>query len=96
MNRFEEQLNGLNGDERKLARERDRLTRALEQKRNELKTFENNLGFFNIKSKEGSSMLREMERRTERIKDEIKELENKIKLTNQSKAEKNEAEEPEA
>lgn len=94
MNRFEEQLNGLNGDERKLARERDRLTRALEQKRNELKTFENNLGFFNIKSKEGSSMLREMERRTERIKDEIKELENKIKLTNQSKAEKNEAEEP--
>ena len=41
-------------------------------------------------------MLREMERRTERIKDEIKELENKIKLTNQSKAEKNEAEEPEA
>lgn len=91
MNRFEEQLNGLSGDDRKLARERDRLTRALEQKRNELKTFENNLGFFNIKSKEGSSMLREMEHRTQRIKDDITELENKIKLLDQTKAEKAEA-----
>lgn len=87
MNRFEEQLSGLSGDERKLARERDRLTRALEQKRNELKTFENNLGFFSIKSKEGSSMLREMEHRTQRIKDEIKELEDKIKLLDKTKEE---------
>jgi len=87
MNRFEEQLSGLSGDERRLARERDRLTRALEQKRNELKTFENNLGFFSIKSKEGSSMLREMEHRTQRIKDEIKELEDKIKLLDKTKDE---------
>ncbi|MCM1005067.1 MAG: DUF349 domain-containing protein [Prevotella sp.] len=85
MNRFEEQISSLNGDDRKLSRERDRLSRALEQKRNELKTFENNLGFFNIKSKEGSSMLREMQHRTQRIKDDIKELENKIKLLDQSK-----------
>lgn len=84
MNRFEEQLNNLSGDDRKLAR--DRLTRALEQKRNELKTFENNLGFFNIKSKEGSSMLREMEHRTQRIKDEIAELEKKVKMLDQTKA----------
>lgn len=88
MNRFEEQLSNMNGDDRKMARERDRLARTLEQKRNELKTFENNLGFFNIKSKEGSSMLREMENRTKRIKDEIVELENKIKMLDQSKAEK--------
>lgn len=87
MNRFEEQLSGLSGDERKLTRERDRLSRALEQKRNELKTFENNLGFFNIKSKEGSSMLREMEHRTQRIKDEITELQNKIKMLDQTKNE---------
>lgn len=91
MNRFEEQIGNMSGDDRKLARERDRLTRALEQKRNELKTFENNLGFFNIKSKEGSSMLREMEHRTQRIKDDITELENKIKLLDQTKTEKPEA-----
>lgn len=91
MSRFEEQLGNLSGDDRKLARERDRLTRALDQKRNELKTFENNLGFFNIKSKEGSTMLREMEHRTQRIKDEITELENKIKLLDKTKTEKSEA-----
>lgn len=91
MNRFEEQIGNMSGDDRKLARERDRLTRALDQKRNELKTFENNLGFFNIKSKEGSTMLREMEHRTQRIKDDITELENKIKLLDQTKAEKPEA-----
>lgn len=85
MNRFEEQISGLNGDDRKLARERERLTRAMEQKRNELKTFENNLGFFNIKSKEGSSMLREMQHRIQRIKDDITELQNKVKLLDQTK-----------
>lgn len=88
MNRFEEQLSNLSGDERRLSKERDRLNRALEQKRNELKTFENNLGFFNIKSKEGNSMLREMERRTQRIKDEIAEIANKIKMLDQTKEEK--------
>lgn len=87
MNRFEEQLAGMSSDERKLARERERLSRALEQKRNELKTFENNLGFFSIKSKEGSSMLREMEHRTRRIKDDIKELEEKIRLMDRTKEE---------
>ncbi|MCM1318926.1 MAG: DUF349 domain-containing protein [Muribaculaceae bacterium] len=85
MNRFEEQLNNLNGDGRKINRERDRLNRALEQKKNELKTFENNLGFFNVKSKEGSSMVLQMEHRIQRIKDEIKELENKINLVDQTK-----------
>lgn len=87
MNRFKEQLTDLNGDDRKLSRERDRLSRTLEQKRNELKTFENNLGFFNIKSKEGNSMMREMEHRIQRIKDDITELQNKIKLLDQTKNE---------
>ena len=70
-----------------MASERNKLTRAIEQKRNELKTFENNLGFLNIKSKEGNSMLREMERRTQRIKDDIKELEQKLAMLN-NKADK--------
>lgn len=87
MNRFEEQLNNLGGDGRKMNRERDRLSRALEQKKNELKTFENNLGFFNVKSKEGSSMVQQMEHRIQRIKDDIKEIENKIKLVDQTKKE---------
>lgn len=80
MNNYERRLETMSSDERQMSGERARLVRALEQKRTELKTFENNLGFFNIKSKEGNNMLREMERRTLRIKADIKELEDKIKL----------------
>lgn len=64
----------------KIGSERDRLMRDLERKRNELKTYENNLGFFNVKSSTGNSMLKEMERRTESIKKDIADIEAKIKL----------------
>lgn len=80
MNNFEGQIENISGDENKLYRERERLMRAYEQKRNELKTFENNLGFFNIKSSAGNSMLKEMERRTQRIKDDMALIEKKIEL----------------
>lgn len=65
------------GDER-LYRERERLARTYEQRRQELNTYENNLGFFNAKSKNGDSMLREMERKIARLKDDIAELAQKI------------------
>ncbi len=54
--------------------------RAFEIKRNELKTYENNLGFLTSKSKSGDSMVREMERRIQRIKDDLAAIEEKIKL----------------
>ena len=56
------------------------MARTYEQSVNELKTFENNLGFFNAQSKSGSSMLKEMERRIAKIKEDIAVLEKKIKL----------------
>ena len=59
--------------------ERDRLVRTYEQRMGELKTFENNLGFFNAQSKSGNSLVQEMERRIARLKEEIAELEQKIK-----------------
>lgn len=86
MHNFERRLDSMNGDGRQMNSERMRLVRALEQKKTELKTFENNLGFFNIKSKEGNNMLREMERRTLKIKDDIAELEQKIKLCDEKNA----------
>jgi hypothetical protein len=79
MARFESSINEIS-DENKLYRERERLARILESKRNELTTYQNNLGFFNIKSASGSSMLRDIERRQQRIKDDIADIENKIKL----------------
>lgn len=75
---FENAINEMGGDENKLYRERERLLRNYEQKRNELHTYENNLGFFNSKSKSGDSMLREMERKIQRIKEDLATIEKKI------------------
>ncbi len=80
MNSFENSLNEMKGDDNKLFRERDRLVRIFEQRRSELNTYENNLGFFNSKTKTGDSMLREMERKIQRLKEDIATLESKIKM----------------
>lgn len=80
MNSFENSINEMKGDDNKLFRERDRLMRAFEQRKSELHTYENNLGFFNSKTKSGDSMLREMERKIQRLKEDIATLETKIKL----------------
>ncbi len=79
MANFENALNSMS-DTDKMYRERERLVRTYEQSVNELKTFENNLGFFNAQSKSGSTMLKEMERRIAKIKEDIAVLEKKIKL----------------
>lgn len=78
--RFEDVINEMGTDEQKLYHERERILRAFEIKRNELKTYENNLGFLSSKSKSGDSMVREMERRIQRIKDDLASIEEKIKL----------------
>lgn len=77
---FESNIEQIATDQDKLYRERERLVRFFEQKRNELKTYENNLGFFNATSKSGNSMLKEMERKMQKIKDEIAEIEKKIEV----------------
>ncbi len=64
----------------KMSREREKLVRAYEAKCSELKTSENNLGFFSARSKSGSTLIKDMERQTQHIKDEIALLEQKIKL----------------
>ena len=61
-----------------LPRERERLMRAYEAKRNEIKTYENNLGFLTCSSKKGSSLLNEMNKKMEKLKDDLKLLGEKI------------------
>lgn len=77
---FEASINEMSDDKNKLSRERERLMRAYENRRNELATYENNLGFFNAKSKSGDSMLRDIQRNIERIKKEIAQLQDKISI----------------
>lgn len=64
----------------KVYHEREKLVRAYEQKCSELKTYENNMGFFNATSKSGNSIVKEMERKIANLKDEIALLEQKIKI----------------
>ena len=73
-------IDELSADKNKLYREREKLMRQYEQKRGEVKTYENNLGFFNVTSKSGGTVLKEMERRIAKAKEELSMLEKKIEL----------------
>ena len=64
----------------KVYHERERLVRAYEQKCNELKTYENNMGFFTASSKNGNTIVKELEKKISNLKDEIALLEQKIKI----------------
>ena len=66
------------GGDRNLS-ERDRLVRTYEQRMSELKTFENNMGFLTANTKSGNSLVQEMERRIVSLKEEIADLEQRIK-----------------
>ena len=50
--------------------ERGRLARRYEQLKQEIATYENNLGFLNISSKKGNSLVDEMNRKVQRLKDD--------------------------
>lgn len=79
LDRFRGHLDRIKGDDNRPGRERDRLLRMIDQKNAELKTIENNLGFFNIKSAAGNSMFKDVERRQNQIKEEIQLLRTKLR-----------------
>ena len=62
-----------------LDNERGRLLRRFEQLKQEVNTYENNLGFLNISSKKGNSLIDEMNRRIQKLKDDMDEVKQKIK-----------------
>ena len=66
------------GNDRNLS-ERDKLVRTYEQRMSELKTFENNMGFLTANTKSGNSLVQQMEQRIVSLKEEIAQLEQKIK-----------------
>ena len=86
MARFENTLADIGSDQSRMSRERERLVRACEAKRQELKTCENNLGFFTTKSSRGNSMLQELDRRIAAVKEEIETLQSKIAILDEKLA----------
>lgn len=87
MANFQNRVSELKGDGNKIVRERDRLARIVESRRTELKTIENNMGFFMVKSSAGNSMVKDMENKIKRLKDDIEELEQKISMLDKENAE---------
>lgn len=59
--------------------ERSRLMRRYEQLKGEISTYENNLGFLNASSKKGNSLIEEMNRKVQKLKDDLELVRQKIK-----------------
>ena len=62
--------------------ERGRLMRRRDQLRQEIQTYENNLGFLNASSKKGNSLIDEMNRKVQKLRDDLELVCQKIKAVN--------------
>lgn len=65
--------------EEALDNERGRLARRFEQLKQEIQTYENNLGFLNVSSKKGNSLIDEMNRKVQHLRDDLELVRQKIK-----------------
>jgi len=65
--------------ENALDNERARLFRQYEAIKQEVQTYENNLGFLNASSKKGNSLIDEMNRKVQKLKDDMNLIREKIK-----------------
>ena len=74
--------------ENALDNERARLFRQYEAIKQEVQTYENNLGFLNASSKKGNSLIDEMNRKVQKLKDEMNLVRDKIKAIDAENAEK--------
>ena len=71
-----------------LDNERARLFRQYEQLKQEVQTYENNLGFLNASSKKGNSLIDEMNRKVQKLKDDMNLVREKIKAIDAENANK--------
>ena len=72
------------GSPQALYREREKLVRSCENMKNELQTYENNLGFLTASSKKGNNLLTELNRKAEKLKGDIELVKQKIKVIDNS------------
>ena len=67
-----------------LYRERERLMRIHDNMKNEIKTYENNIGFLTSSSKKGNSLVTEMNRKIEKLKADLQLIIQKIAVIDES------------
>jgi len=58
--------------------------RTYEHLKSEIATYENNIGFLSSTNKKGSSLIKEMERKIESLKEEARLVEQKISMIDDS------------
>ena len=75
--------------ENALYNERNKLFRAYERIKQELQTYENNLGFLSAASKKGNSLINNFTQKTEKLKEEMQLLKEKIKEIDRQQKEEN-------
>ena len=63
-----------------LQRERDHLVRQYEALKNEITTYENNIGFLSVSNKKGESLVDTMRKKVEKLKQDAQVIMQKIRL----------------
>ena len=85
LSNFESTISSIQeGSPQALYREREKLVRAFDNMKNELQTYENNLGFLTTSSKKGNSLLTEINRKVEKLKADIELVKEKIKVVDEN------------
>lgn len=74
----------INNKENNLYREREKLMRAYENMKAEIKTYENNLGFLSSTSQKGNNLMIEMNRKVEKLKADLVLIKKKIEIIDES------------
>ena len=59
--------------------------RRFDQLKQEIQTYENNLGFLNASSKKGNSLIDEMNRKVQKLRDDLELVRQKIKAIDAEK-----------
>jgi hypothetical protein len=82
---FKSEMQTLQGSgSQAIYREREKLVRTADIIKNELQTYENNLGFLNTNSSKGNSLLTELNRKVEKLKRDLALTQEKIKVIDDS------------
>ncbi|MDR2086437.1 MAG: DUF349 domain-containing protein [Dysgonamonadaceae bacterium] len=85
---FKSNLNDLSAGESKsknrLLSEREKLMRTYERLKADIQTYENNIGFLSVSSKGGGGLLKEMNRKIEKLKEELELIVKKVELIDDS------------
>ena len=86
LNNFQQNLADIKSQgQHKVQRERERLMRQYESICSEIKTCENNIGFFTAAKNSGSQLLQEMQRNIDKLKEDKELLIKKIQMIDEEK-----------